>query len=82
MKPVASGRSQLNEGDWLLLTEGMHRQPLTTSGISLSAERVVSANLWPWSSIPSFYAGPLPIRRQADAQIVVWIHRVVSASNP
>jgi hypothetical protein len=56
----------------------VHRQRFSTAGISGSEERVVSANPWPWSTIPSFYLGPLPICRQPDAQIVVQIHRVVS----
>jgi len=37
---------------------------------------IESRSASPWSSIPSLYAGPIPLRSQPEAQIVVRIYRV------
>jgi len=77
MKPVVPGSSRLEAGDWLVVPEGVSRQPVWIPTGRVTQEALVeSRSLWPWSSIPSFYAGPIPLRSQPEAQIVVQVYRV------
>jgi len=77
MKPVVPGSSRLEAGDWLVVPEGVSRQHFWIPTGRVRREALVeSRSFWPWSSIPSFYAGPIPLRSQPDAQIVVRVYRV------
>jgi hypothetical protein len=76
-RPVIPAKSQLAEGDWLLIPSGVSRQGLTLEGDGLTAVAQVStSSRWPWSTIPGAYIGMLPLRRQPQAQVVVEIFRV------
>ena len=77
MKPVVTGSSRLEAGDWLVVPEGLSRQHFWIPTGRVRREALVeSRSPWPWSSIPSFYAGPIPLRSQPEAQIVVRVYRV------
>ena len=77
MKPVVPGSSRLEAGDWLLVPEGLSRQHFGIPPGRVRQEAFIeSRSPSPWSSIPSFYAGPIPLRSQPEAQIVVRVYRV------
>jgi len=77
MKPVVPGRSQLEIGDWLLVPDGVVQQRVRIPPDHVTRVAVVeSSSRWPWSSIPSLYAGPIPLRRQPEAQVRVRLYRV------
>ena len=77
MKPVAPGRSTLEAGDWLVVPEGLSRQhPWIPLSRLTEVAFVESRSRSPWSSVISFYAGPIPLRRQPEAQIVARVDRV------
>jgi hypothetical protein len=77
MKPVVPGESRLEAGDWLVAPEGVSRQKVWIPTTRVAREALVEARSpWPWSSIPSFYAGPMPLRSQPKAQLLVDIYRV------
>ena len=77
MKPVVPGDSRLEAGDWLLVPDGVSRQHFWIPANRVTREALVeSRSPWPWSSIPSFYAGPIPLRSQPEAQLVVRVYRV------
>ena len=77
MEPVVPGSSRLEEGDWLVVPEGLSRQHFWIPASRVRREALLeSRSPWPWSSIPSFYAGPIPLRSQPQAQVVVRVYRV------
>jgi hypothetical protein len=77
MKPVVPGSSHLEAGDWLVAPDGVSRQQVWIPTTRVTREALVeSRSPWPWSSIPSFYAGPIPLRSQPEAQVVVRLYRV------
>lgn len=77
MQPVVPGSSRLEAGDWLVAPDGVSRQQIWIPTTRVTREAVVeSRSPWPWSSIPSLYAGPIPLRSQPEAQLVVSIYRV------
>jgi hypothetical protein len=77
MEPVVPGSSRLEAGDWLVAPDGVSRQPVWIPTTRVTREALVeSRSPWPWSSIPSLYAGPIPLRSQPEAQLVVSIYRV------
>jgi hypothetical protein len=77
MKTVVPGSSRLEAGDWLVVPEGVSRQHFWMPASRVTREALVeSRSPWPWSSIPSFYAGPIPLRSQPEVQVVVRVYRV------
>jgi hypothetical protein len=77
MKPVVPGSSSLEAGDWLVVPEGLARQHVSIPPSRVTRVALVeSRSRWPWSSIPSFYAGPIPLRSQPEAQLIVRVYRV------
>ena len=54
--------------------------PLLTSRTPSPPEgshaKAPGANPWPWSTVPWAYAGPISIRRQPGAQLVISIQRM------
>jgi hypothetical protein len=83
MKPVAPGSSSLEAGDWLVVPEGLSRQHFWIPLSRLTEVAFVeSRSRSPWSSIISFYAGPIPLRSQPEAQIVARVYRVERGFRP
>ena len=77
MQPVLAGRTRFAEGDWLVLPDGLSRQHFWVPPSRVTREASLeSRSPWPWSSIPSLYAGPIPLRRQPEAQLAIRIYRV------
>jgi len=77
MQPVVPGISHLEAGDWLVVPDGVSRQSVWIPTGRVTREALLeSRSLWPWSSIPSLYAGPIPLRSQPEAQVVVRLYRV------
>jgi hypothetical protein len=77
MEPVVPGSSSLEAGDWLVNPDGVSRQYVwIPAGKVTRVALVESRSPWPWSSIPSLYAGPIPLRSQPEAQVVVRVYRV------
>ncbi|HEY8156603.1 MAG TPA: hypothetical protein VII72_20920 [Myxococcota bacterium] len=77
MRPVIAGRSQLRPQDWLILSEQMAAPPLSFPGDRFrQQDELVAASRSPWSTIPIYYDGPIPLRRQPEIQASVRIFRV------
>jgi len=76
LRAVVPGVSQLELGDWLLVPTGVKRQHIwLQTGALEHVARVRTRSAFPWSSIPSAYIGRLPLRPQADAQLLVDLYR-------
>lgn len=77
MQPVIAGRSQLRPRDWLILSEGTAPSPLSFPASRFSQQdELVAVSRWPWSTIPLYYDGPVPLRRQGEMQSSARIFRV------
>ena len=76
-RPVMPGQTRLREGDWLVDFTTAHRAPLRLRQTALEqVDEIETASAWPWSTIPSYYGGAAPLRRQALAQQHVDVYRV------
>jgi hypothetical protein len=83
MRPVIAGRSQLRPGDWLLLCAGTVQPALDFPNRGLRQRSVLpAASPWPWSTIPRYYDGVIPLRRQPETQSVIRIFRVLRGITP
>jgi 4-amino-4-deoxy-L-arabinose transferase-like glycosyltransferase len=77
MQPVIAGRSHLRPGDWLILSEGTAPSPLSFPASRFrQQDELVAVSGWPWSTIPLYYDGPVPLRRQGEMQSSARIFRV------
>ncbi len=77
MRPVIAGRSQLRPQDWLILTEGTNQPPLSfPSSRFREQDELVAVSRSPWSTMPLYYDGPVPLRRQPATQTRARIFRV------
>ena len=77
LQPVIAGRSQLRPGDWLILSEGTAPPRLSFPASRFRQEDELEAvSAWPWSTIPLYYDGPVPLRRQPELQSSARIFRV------
>ena len=77
MRPVIAGRSQLRPQDWLILSEGTAAPPLSfPSDRFRQQDELVAVSASPWSTIPLYYDGPVPLRRQPETQASARIFRV------
>jgi hypothetical protein len=77
MRPVIAGRSQLRPQDWLILSEGTAAPPLSFPGDRFrQQDELVAVSRSPWSTIPLYYDGPVPLRRQPENQASARIFRV------
>ena len=77
MRPVIAGRSQLRPQDWLILSEGTAASPLSFPADHFrQQDELVAVSASPWSTIPLYYDGPVPLRRQPETQASARIFRV------
>jgi hypothetical protein len=78
MQPVIASRSHLRPGDWLILSEGTAPSPLSfpASRFRQQQDELTAVSAWPWSTIPLYYDGPVPLRRQPERQSSARIFRV------
>jgi hypothetical protein len=77
MRPVIAGRSQLRPQDWLILSDGAAAPPLSFPADRFrQQDELVAVSASPWSTIPLYYDGPVPLRRQPESQARARIFRV------
>ena len=77
LQPVIAGRSHLRPGEWLILSEGAAASPLSFPASRFrQQDELVAVSRWPWSTIPLYYDGPVPLRRQPESQSSARIFRV------
>ena len=77
MRPVVAGESQLRPLDWLVLPDNVSRPPISFPSGSFRAEdELVATSASPWSTIPLYYDGPVPLRRQLGKHAAIRILRV------
>jgi hypothetical protein len=70
-------RSRLRAGDWIVLPEGVFHTPLTLPPRMFRLrDEIVARSPSPWSTIPAYYDGPVPLRRQPAQQVTARICRV------
>jgi NAD(P)-dependent dehydrogenase (short-subunit alcohol dehydrogenase family) len=77
LRAIVPGESHLRPRDWLLLPEGMAKPPLSfPSSHFEQQDELLATSASPWSTIPLYYDGPVPLRRQPAAQALLRIFRV------
>jgi hypothetical protein len=77
MQPVIASRSYLRPGDWLILSDGTAPSPLHFPASRFErVDELAAVSRSPWSTIPLYYDGPVPLRRQLDVQASARIFRV------
>lgn len=77
MRAAVAGESRLRPHDWLVIPEGVPKPSLSFPADALQLEdRVVAKSASPWSTLPRYYSGPLPLRRQPEIQAAASIFRV------
>jgi hypothetical protein len=77
MRAAVAGESRLRPDDWLVIPEGVPKPSLSFPADALHLEdRVVAKSASPWSTLPRYYSGPLPLRRQPEIQAAASIFRV------
>jgi hypothetical protein len=75
--PPISGASTLERGDCIAVVEGFPRQAVRLRLSAMAALRVVGVRSgWPWSSAPSYFGGPIPLRPQPRWQGRLTLYRV------
>lgn len=75
--PVVPDVSFLARGDWLIIPLGVDRQPFHLPPQTVIGPADFEAfNVWPWSTLPAFYSGPVPLRRQPETQLQILIYRI------
>lgn len=79
MRQLIAGESQLARGDWVVVADGLARQSVPRiQHASASLAKFSISNPWPWSTVPWAYVGPISIRRQPKAQLIISIHRMLA----
>jgi hypothetical protein len=74
--PVIAGESQLRRGDWLVISPTVD-QPRISYPPRVREVAVVSAiSPSPWSTIPAYYSGSVPLGRQDTPHALARIYRV------
>ena len=77
MHAVVAGESQLRPRDWLLLTENTTQPPISFPADRFREEdELLAMSRSPWSTMPLYYDGPVPLRRQPEFQARARIFRV------
>jgi hypothetical protein len=77
MQPVIASRSYLRPGDWLILSDGTAPSPLKFPASRFErVDEMAAVSRSPWSTIPLYYDGPVPLRRQGETQASARIFRV------
>jgi hypothetical protein len=76
-QPVIRGRSRMRQGDWLVDFTASFGAPMRLPAGSLKrVAQLETKSSWPWSTIPSFYGGAAPLRRQPEAQQRLVVYRL------
>ncbi len=77
MRAAVPGRSEIARGDWLVVPAAVYAQRIDAPpGALVRAATVETRSPWPWSTLPGYYGGAVPIRAQPRAQARVAIFRV------
>jgi len=78
MQQVVAGESKLQTQDWVLIPEDTPRAALSFPADYFHVgEQLVATSASPWSTIPLYYDGPVPLRRQPESQERVQLLRVM-----
>ncbi len=75
-QPMVPGRSQLERGDWVLAAQDISVPALPKFPVTRLLGLAAVPGPLLFSTLPSFYQGAVPIRRQAETSLRVRIHRV------
>ena len=77
MRPVVAGESHLRPLDWLVLPTAVSRPAISfPSGYFRLEDELVATSVSPWSTIPLYYDGLVPLCRQLEQHAMVRIFRV------
>ncbi|MFQ5416491.1 MAG: hypothetical protein ACE5FL_05500 [Myxococcota bacterium] len=83
MRPAFAGASRLKRGDCLAIPHGVQRQRLAADPrFTREIPGLSTRSRWPWSTIPSFYVGPVPVRAQPVTQVRIALYRVLADHVP
>lgn len=83
MHPLIPDYTHVQAGDWLVLPDGIDRQDFQLAPWSfwLAAERTYYHPLG-LRTVPNYYAGSVPVRRQGGPQIALRVFRATEANVP
>lgn len=77
MRRLVADESRLERGDWLLVpSHSVPPRVKFVQGGLTRIDRIGAPSPWPWSTLPSAYAGPLPIRGRQATPFGITIYRV------
>jgi hypothetical protein len=77
MRAVVAGASHLRARDWLVLPRGGALPSITFPSSAFRQEdEIDAASASPWSTIPAYYDGPVPLRRRPEPPPALLIFRV------
>ena len=81
-RPVIPGESQLRAGDWLVLPAGVIQPRISYPPLFQRVDTLTATSRMPWSTIPNYYSGLVPLRRQPVAQVIARLSRATADINP
>ena len=83
LRPFAPNASRLEPGDRLLVSSLSERPPVRIDMRHLQRVDVsIARSPWPWSTLPSAYAGPVPIRARRSVPFQISVYRVLRSFVP
>lgn len=81
-RPVIAGRSRIAAGDWLVLPAGVDQPRLEYPARFERMDALPAASVLPWSTIPSYYGSPTPLRRRQTTQVAAVLYRATADIEP
>ena len=81
-RPVIAGESRLRAGDWLVLPTGVNQPRISYLPHFRQVGALAAASPTPWSTIPYYYSGPVPLRRQPAVQVIARLFRATVDTDP
>ena len=81
-RAVIPGESHLRAGDWLVLPAGVDQPRISYPPVFRLVDALVAASPAPWSTIPYYYSGPVPLRRRQVAPVIARLYRTMADVDP
>ncbi len=81
-RPVIAGESKLRAGDWLVLPAGVDQPRISYPPRFRLVDALAATSPLPWSTIPYYHSGPVPLRRQPVAQVIARLYRATADIDP
>ena len=79
---VEPGKSHLRRGDWLVLVLSVSQPRISYPPPFQRVAEVVASSALPWTTIPPYYSGAVPLQRQAEPHARAHLYRVTGDAVP